>query len=301
MKLTQSTTTGSVHFGAPTIPPSSPFIKWVGGKTQLLPELRKRLPERIGTYVEPFVGGGALFFDVQPADAKLNDVNPRLINLYVSVRSHKEELIDSLNSYESEYNTLASINAKKDFYYQNRTEFNARGFETDLTVNDAAQFIFLNKANFNGLYRENADGNYNAAFGWKESIRLFDEANLCSCSTALQNTSITNGDFEDACKGLSAGDFVYFDPPYYSTFAGYQAGGFSVEDHLRLHNLFQRLTESGVSCMLSNSNTDFIKNLYADYNIEVVQAKRTINRNGSGRQGEELIITNYKSNQILQP
>lgn len=300
MKPIRSTKTGSVHFDAPTITPATPFIKWVGGKTQLLPELRKRMPERIGTYVEPFVGGGALFFDMQPSDAILNDVNPCLVNLYVSVRSHKEELIDSLNSYESEYNTLSNISTKKDFYYQNRTEFNARGFETNLTVDDAAQFFFLNKTNFNGLYRENADGNYNAAFGWKESIRLFDEAILSSCSAALQNTSITNGDFEDACKGLSAGDFVYFDPPYYSTFAGYQAGRFSVEDHLRLHNLFQRLTESGIACMLSNSNADFIKNLYAGYNIEVVQAKRTINRNGSGRQGEELIITNYKSNQIIQ-
>lgn len=284
-----------------SIDKATPFIKWLGGKTQLLPELRKRMPERIGTYVEPFVGGGALFFDMQPADAILNDVNPCLVNLYVSVRSHKEDLVESLTCYETRYNTITTLDAKQDFYYHNRTEFNARDYETDLTVDDAAQFIFLNKSNFNGLYRENAAGKYNAAFGWKERIRLFDEAILSSCSAALQNTSITNGDFEDACNSLSAGDFVYFDPPYYSTFAGYQAGGFSVEDHLRLHNLFQRLTESGVSCMLSNSNTDFIKNLYAGYNIEVVQAKRTINRNGSGRQGEELIITNYKSNQILQP
>ena len=277
---------------------AAPFIKWVGGKANLLFSLRQRLPERIGTYVEPFVGGGALFFDVQPADAKLNDVNPRLINLYVSVRSHKEELIDSLNSYESEYNTLASINAKKDFYYQNRTEFNARGFETDLTVNDAAQFIFLNKTNFYGLYRENSDGIFNAAFGWKGSITLFDEANIANCSAALKNVDIMNGDFEDACKGLSAGDFVYFDPPYYSTFDGYQKNGFSEDDQVRLHNLFQRLTKSGVHCMLSNSSTDFIKNLYAGYNIEIVPVKRMINRNGNARHGEEVIITNYKSNQI---
>ena len=300
MKPSQSTKIGSVHFDAPTITPATPFIKWVGGKTQLLPELRKRMPERIGTYVEPFVGGGALFFDIQPTDAILNDVNPCLVNLYVSVRSHKEDLVESLTCYETRYNTITTLDAKQDFYYHNRTEFNARDYETDLTVDDAAQFIFLNKTNFNGLYRENAAGKYNAAFGWKDSIRLYDEANLCSCSAALQNASITHGDFEDACNGLLAGDFVYFDPPYYSTFAGYQAGGFSVENHLRLHKLFQRLTESGVSCMLSNSNADFIKNLYAGYNIEVVQAKRTINRNGSSRQGEELIITNYKSNQIIQ-
>ena len=277
---------------------ATPFIKWVGGKTHLLFSLRQRMPEYTGTYVEPFVGGGALFYDTCPTQAVLNDANSKLVNLYINVRDHKEELIDSLNSYESEYNALTSINAKKDFYYQNRTEFNARGFETDLTVNDAAQFIFLNKANFNGLYRENSDGNFNAAFGWKGSITLFDEANIANCSAALKNVDIMNGDFEDACDGLSADDFVYFDPPYYSTFAGYQAGGFSVEDHIRLHNLFQRLTESGVHCMLSNSNTDFIKNLYAGYNIDVVPVKRNINRNGNARHGEEVIITNYKSNQI---
>lgn len=296
MRLTQSTTTGSVHFDAPSITPATPFIKWVGGKTRLLPELRKRMPKRIGTYVEPFVGGGALFFDMQPAYAILNDVCPMLVNLYITIRDNKDELVDSLNCYEKEYNTLTSINAKKGFYYQYRVKFNARGFETDLTVDDAARFIFLNKTNFNGLYRENAAGKYNAAFGWKDRVRLFDEVNLCSCSAALQNTSITNGDFEDACNGLSAGDFVYFDPPYYSTFAGYQAGGFSLDDQVRLHALFQRLTKSGIACMLSNSNADFIKNLYAGYNIEVIQAKRTINRNGHSRYGEELIITNYMSN-----
>ena len=147
------------------------------------------------------------------------------------------------------------------------------------------------------MYRENAAGKYNAAFGWKESITLYDEANLANCSAALKNVDIMNGDFEDACDGLTAGDFVYFDPPYYSTFDGYQAGGFSEEDHLRLHNLFQRLTASGVYCLMSNSNTDYIKDLYAGYNIEIVPVKRNINRNGNGRHGEEVIITNYKLNQ----
>lgn len=298
MKLIQSTTTGSVEVDAPAITQATPFIKWLGGKSQLLFSLRQRMPEYTGTYVEPFVGGGALFFDMQPADAILNDVNPMLVNLYITIRDNKDELVDRLTCYESEYNILASINAKKDFYYQNRTEFNSCDYESGLTVEDAAQFIFLNKTNFNGLYRENADGKYNAAFGWKESIRLFDEANFSSCSAALQNASINSGDFEDACSGLTVDDFVYFDPPYYSTFDGYQKDGFSMDDHLRLHNLFQRLSDCGVHCMLSNSNTDFIKNLYAGYNIEIVPVKRNINRNGSGRQGEEVIITNYKSNQI---
>ena len=294
MKATTTTTGSAKYGGAPTITPASPFIKWVGGKTQLLPELRKRMPEHIGTYVEPFLGGAALFFNTQPAKAILNDSNPKLINLYVSARDHVEELADRLSEFETRYNALNTLDEKQDYYYQTRTDFNAG----TLTVSDAARFIFLNKTNFNGLYRENAKaGQYNAAFGWKESITLYDEANLSNCSAALKNVDIMNGDFEDACNGLSAGDFVYFDPPYYSTFDGYQKNGFSEDDHVRLHDLFERLTKSGISSMLSNSNTDFIKNLYAGYNIEIVPVKRMINRNGNGRQGEEVIITNYMSNQ----
>ena len=285
--------------GAPeNITPAIPFIKWLGGKSKQLVCLRSRLPERIGTYVEPFVGGGALFFDIQPADAILNDVNPRLINLYVSVRDHKEELVDRLSEYETRYNTITTLNAKQDFYYQTRTDFNARFFESDLTIEDAAQLVFINKTCFNGLYRVNAAGEFNAAFGKRMTVKLFEGANLANCSAALRNVDILNGDFENACQNLKPGDFVYFDPPYHSTFNGYQAGGFSEEDHLRLHNLFQRLTASGVYCLMSNSNTDYIKDLYAGYCIEVVPVKRNINRNGNGRQGEEVIITNYKSNQI---
>lgn len=269
-----------------------PFVKWLGGKAQLLPELKRRMPRHIHTYVEPFVGGGSLFFSLCPANGVINDVNPKLINIYRSIRNHKEEFVRSLSYYERAYNSLPTLEAKQNFYYQTRSEFNTRGFETDLTVSDAARFTFLNKTNFNGLYRENAKGEYNAAFGYKESVKIFDEANISNCSVALQNVEIMNGDFENACKGLEAGDFVYFDPPYHSTFDGYQKGGFGKDDHLRLHDLFQRLTESGVSCMLSNSNTDFVRSLYGDYYVEVVSAKRMVNRDGNGRSGEELIITN---------
>lgn len=270
-----------------------PFVKYLGSKAQLLPELRRRLPCRIHTYVEPFIGGGSLFFNLCPNDGVINDVNPKLINIYRSIRNHKEEFVRSLSYYERAYNSLPALEAKQNFYYQTRSEFNNAGPDTDLTVEDAARFVFLNKTNFNGLYRENAKGEYNAAFGWKENVRLYDEANISNCSTALQNVSIINGDFEDACNGLEAGDFVYFDPPYYSTFDGYQSGGFGEKDHMRLHNLFQNLSEKGVYCMLSNSNTNFIRNLYGDYNFDVVSTKRMVNRDGSGRTGEELIITNY--------
>lgn len=273
-----------------------PFVKWLGGKTRLLPELKRRMPQQIGTYVEPFAGGAALFFDTQPFRAILNDANPKLVNLYISVRDHKDELVASLSSYEYEYNSLTTLDAKHDFYYQSRTEFNARDFGTDLTVNDAARFVFLNKTCFNGLYRENAAGEFNAAFGWKQTVRLYDDANLSSCSTTLQDVVVGCGDFEDACRGLSDGDFVYFDPPYDTTFNGYRKDGFGEECQVSLHGLFERLTEGGVRCMLSNSNTEFVRGLYKGYNIEVMSAKRMINRNGAGRNGEELIITNYKTN-----
>lgn len=287
-----------LHLQKPSSMKTKPFVKWLGGKTQLLPELRKRMPEHIGTYVEPFVGGGAFFMDVQQDNAILNDINPKLMNLYVSVRDHKKELAASLYSYECEYNTLSGLDAKADFYYKSRTEFNAGGHRTDLTIEDAAQLVFINKTCFNGLYRENAAGEFNAAFGKRMTVKLFEEENLHSCSDALQGVQVMTGDFENACQNLKPGDFVYFDPPYYSTFDGYQKNGFSEDDHVRLHDLFERLTKSGISSMLSNSNTDFIKNLYAGYNIDVVPVKRNINRNGNARHGEEVIIANYKSNQI---
>lgn len=270
-----------------------PFVKWLGGKAQLLPELQRRMPKHIGTYAEPFAGGAALFFSMRPAVAVLNDANPKLMNLYVSVRDHKDEFVEGLASYENEYNALTTIDAKQDFYYQSRSIFNASVFESNLTVQDAARFVFINKTCFNGLYRENKDGKFNAAFGWKSDISLYDESNLNSCSSALQDAVIMSGDFEDACRDLTAGDFVYFDPPYDSTFKGYRCSGFSKEDQTRLHGLFLRLTERGVYCMLSNSNTEFIKGLYSGQSVEIVSAKRMINRNGNGRKGEELIIKNY--------
>ena len=254
------------------------------------------MPKHIGTYVEPFVGGGALFYNTRPTEALLNDANLKLMNLYINVRDHKSELAEKLASYENEYNALTTIGAKQDFYNQSRSIFNARDFETNLTVQDAARFVFLNKTCFNGLYRENKAGQFNAAFGWKSKITLYDEDNLSDCSSALQDVMIMSGDFEDACQNLTVDDFVYFDPPYDSTFNGYRKDGFSKEDQTRLHGLFKRLTESGVRCMLTNSNTEFVRGLYKGYNIEVMSAKRMINRNGAGRNGEELIITNYKSN-----
>lgn len=270
-----------------------PVVKWAGGKRQLLPELRQRMPIEFNTYVEPFLGSGALFLDILPNNAILNDSNSKLINMYVSIRDHEGELSEYLDLYQTEYNDLGSMLAKENYYYQKRIEFNNHILNAVLGTIDAALFIFLNKSCYNGLYRENATGLYNTPFGKRAKVHLYDTDNLAGCSAALQNVLILNGDFEEACQDLQPGDFVFFDSPYYDTFDTYQGGGFPEEEHLRLANLFAALSRAGVNCMLSNSNTDFIRNIYQDYRIEEVRVKRMINCEGNNREGTELIIRNY--------
>ena len=270
-----------------------PIIKWAGGKRQLLPELKKYLPPQYNIYVEPFLGSAAMFLDLLPDKAVLNDFNPELINVYKSVRDHIYELTIILSKYQNEYNALPTIDEKSAYFYARREEFNARIHNPKLNVEDAALFIFLNKACYNGLYRVNTQGYFNTPFGQHKRISLYIKSSLLNCSEALQHARILNGDFERACRDLKEGDFVYFDSPYYDTFDTYQAGGFPEEDHIRLYNLFVRLSKRGVYCLLSNSDTDFIKNLYKDYNIRIVPVKRMINCNGEKRTGTEVIISNY--------
>lgn len=272
---------------------TKPIIKWLGGKTQLLPQLQKKMPEHYGTYFEPFAGGAALFFATSTEDAVLNDSNAGLVNMYVSVRDKKDELTYQLDQYESEFNGLPSVDAKQDFYYQTRSDYNYHVSECNLTVDDAARFIFLNKTCYNGLYRENKAGQFNAAFNHTETIKLYDAENLDACSSSLQNVALMNGDFEDACQNVTAGDFVYLDPPYDSTFTGYQKGGFSMQDQIRVFNLFKRLSDEGVYCMVSNSDTSFITDLYSGFNIEAVDAKRIINRDGSNRTGKTGVMDKF--------
>lgn len=178
-------------------------------------------------------------------------------------------------------------------YYELRNEFNRCIQNKELTPNAAALFIFLNKTGFNGLYRINSKGNYNVSFGKKKNICMPDEKALSPVSKLLQDKQILCGDFESACRSAQPGDFVFFDSPYYDTFDTYQKGGFSEEDHKRLNTLFKELTDRGVYCMLTNSNTEFIKDLYSDYNVEVVDVMRSISRNPSTRKDQEIIVTNY--------
>lgn len=271
----------------------TPIIKWAGSKRQLLLELNQYIPDDYGKYVEPFVGSGALFFDLLPNKAILNDTNRELINMYCCLRDNPEDLKEILLMLEDEYNSLNAISDKMELFYLKRDEFNRNIVDNELGISDAALFIFLNKTCYNGLYRVNSQGLFNTPSGKQKSIRLYDDNTFYSCSKALKNATIKLGDYKEACKGLRKGDFVYFDSPYYDTFDTYQAGGFPEEEHIKLSKLYKSLSKRGIYCLLSNSDTDFIKDLYKEFDINIVPVKRMINCDGKRRTGTEVIIKNY--------
>ena len=216
---------------------AKPIIKWAGGKRQLLPQIKEMLPESYGRYYEPFIGGGALFLDLQPEDAVINDFNSQLTNLYIQVRDKCPALEASLAQMQDRYNSMPSQDAKRAFYNRVLADFNENMVQKLHSLHSAAQFIFLNKTGFNGVYRVNRKGMLNTAFGKKDTANLFESGNLQAVSTVLANTRICTGDFADACKDAESGDFVFFDSPYYDTFDTYQAGGFCEADHIRLANV----------------------------------------------------------------
>lgn len=271
-----------------------PFVKWVGGKRQLLPEIEMMLPVSYNTYYEPFVGGGALLFDIAPEKAVIGDMNATLIGTYKSIRDNKEALIQMLDTFTA-FHELSQD--KKAFYNQMREKYNNEVLKDPDSLEVCALFMYLNKTCFNGLYRVNSKGLFNVPFNGKEKLHIYEAENLDMISKYLENVLILNTDFEETCKTVSAGDFVFFDSPYAplkpDSFEAYTKEGFSLDDHKRLARVFHELTEKGVYCMLTNHNTDLIRQLYHDCNIKIVPVKRMINSNASKRTGEEVIITNY--------
>lgn len=261
-----------------------PIVKWAGGKTQLLKYIVPMIP-KFNTYYEPFFGGGALYFALEPNKAVINDSNAQLINLYAQIKTEPNNLIKKLN--------LLSKNHNEEHYYKVRKQFNNCLSNNELSLNSSAYLLYLNKMGFNGLYRLNKNGQYNVPSAHRITCTLYDKDNLLSVSKQLNKTKLLTGDFEKACKGCKKGDFVFFDSPYYNTFDTYQAGGFSKEDHIRLSNLFKSLDKKGVKCLLTNSNEEFIKSLYKGYNFKTIKVKRMINCDGKNRNGEEVIITNF--------
>lgn len=271
-----------------------PFLKWAGGKRQLLKEIEKYIPEQkdITTYYEPFLGGGAVLFNLLPQKAIVNDYNSDLINTYEVVRDNVEELIQDLSKHE---NTA-------DYFYKIRSWDREPGFENLSKIKKASRLIYLNKTCYNGLFRVNSNGEFNTPFGKYKNPNIVNEDVIRSVSKYLNNNDIRflNGDFEQSLKNIRKGAFVYLDPPYHpisssSNFTGYTLDGFSENDQIRLKNLCDKLTERGIRFFLSNSSSPLILALYKDYKIEYVRARRAINSVGDGR-GEikEVLIRNYE-------
>jgi len=268
-----------------------PFLKWAGGKGQLLPDLIARLPECFAAYHEPHVGSGALFFTLAshgvPSQAYLSDVNPALIDTYLAVRDQVEDVIAILKKHQKKHD--------RDYYYLVRAIDPSR-----LTLaGRAARIIYLNKTCYNGLYRENKRGQFNVPFGRYTNPTICDAANLRNVSRVLQGVDIAQRGYASALDCARPGDFVYFDPPYQplsatSSFTAYNRNGFGEDDQRRLRDVFAQLAERSVRVMLSNSDTPLIHELYVGFTIDRVYATRSINSK-SNRRGKiaELIIRNY--------
>jgi len=283
-----------------------PFIKWVGGKTQLLQEIRKHYPVRIDKYCEPFVGGGAVLFDVlwtfKPNEVLINDINPELINAYQQVKNNTNELIKALKIYENEY---FSTNDKRQYYILMRTRFNELITSQSNTVEKAALFIALNKTCFNGLYRVNSKGLFNVPSNGSNHPMICDKANIRMCGELLKNTVITLGDYKETANFIDKNTFIYVDPPYRpltvsSSFTSYNENRFTDENQIELGQFLHNMSHKGASVLLSNSdpkNTNekdnFFDELYKDFTIERVKASRMINSKGTGRGAiNELLISN---------
>jgi len=272
----------------PTRP--KPFLKWVGGKRQLLEEFRKRLPAFVRAYHEPFLGGGALFFELAARGrfqkAYLSDLNPDLIETYVVVQTWVEELIVSLKKHVH----------SREYYYSLRSV----DPKTLDIIERASRLIYLNRTCYNGLYRVNSEGVFNVPFGNYKNPVICDEDNLRLCSEALKGVTLRHQAFYAVMRDVTRGDFIYFDPPYHpvsktASFASYEKSGFGEDDHRRLKEIFTALDRKKCFVMLSNSYSTFTRKLFKEYKPEVVEATRAVNSKSSGRGPvKEIIVRNYK-------
>ena len=275
---------------------AKPFVKWAGGKRQIIDKLKQYVPDEYNTYYEPFIGGGALLFELAPKNAVINDSNEELMNVYKCLCDEEKfkKMCSLLNHYETEHS--------EDFYYEIRNKDKNKNTYNRLSdYTKAARTIYLNKACFNGLYRVNKKNEFNVPFGKKTKVNTYEGSNLITVSNYLtmNNIKILSVDFEEAVKDVKEKDFVYFDPPYdseTSTFNSYTEEGFNRNEQIRLAKVFKELDRKGAFVMLSNHNTSLINDLYKEYNIHLIEAKRNINSNGKKRgKVEEVIITNYEN------
>ncbi|MBI9106777.1 MAG: DNA adenine methylase [Spirochaetales bacterium] len=272
----------------------SPVVKWVGGKRQLITEIGKYLPEKLSLYYEPFIGGGAVLFHLQPSKAVINDTNSELVNLYRTIKTHPDELIEDLKKHRNE----------EEYFYKIRELDRDKSKYSDLSdIERASRVIFLNKTCYNGLFRVNSAGEFNTPFGRYRNPNIVNDITIRAISNYFNKNDvrILNTDFEASLEGIKKGAFVYFDPPYdpvssSANFTGYTKGGFGRDEQIRLKNLCDRLDGMGVRFLLSNSATDFIKDLYSGYNeLVIVSATRAVNSKAEGRGAvEEVLVRNYE-------
>jgi DNA adenine methylase len=274
-----------------------PFVKWAGGKRQLLGEIKRKLPKGIESrrYFEPFVGGGALLFELQPQNAVISDFNKDLIMCYKQIRDHVEGLIEALKNHREQH--------CKEYYYKIRDLDRTISYMASGETEKAGRLIYLNKTCYNGLYRVNSQGFFNVPLGKYKNPLICEDSLLRAISRYLNsaNISILSTDFEEAVSKAGTDSFVYFDPPYHSFqktgFKSYQAQGFDENEQIRLRDLFLGLTEQGVPCLLSNADTPFIRELYCDNSFElmILKARRAINSDHRGRgMVNELLIKNWR-------
>jgi DNA adenine methylase len=272
-----------------------PFVKWVGGKRQLLAQFRRlnlyppeRFDIKTGRYFEPFVGGGAVFFDLLPKEGYLSDLNKELVATYNVIKNDVDGLIKSLKKHKTDKEYFLDIRSQ---YPQSLSDLNV-----------ASRFIFLNRTCFNGMYRVNSKGGFNVPYGKYSNPLICDEDNLKKVSKALKHIEIKHQDYKEVLKKARKGDFVYFDPPYYpvsktASFTSYTAESFLDKEQIELRDTFLELSKRGCFVMLSNSDTPFINKIYSGFKgirISKVEAGRAINSNGSGRgKITEVLVTNY--------
>ena len=272
---------------------TGPFVKWAGGKTQLLDRLKAHMPTDYGRYYEPFIGGGALLLELQPERVVINDINEQLLNVYRQLKIDAEAVIAAVQVLDAEP-------CDKERYMKIREAYNAKIKAHELDPECAALMIWINKHCFNGLYRVNSKGLFNVPYNNKKGGVSIDAANLRNIGLYLRSkdVEIRQGDFESACFDGQPGDFVYFDSPYVpidetAHFTDYTKEGFSLEDHKRLAALYRRLSEQGAKVMLSNHDVPLVHELYSGFSIEHFDVRRAINSDASKRTGKEVIITNY--------
>lgn len=273
-----------------------PFVKWAGGKRSIIDKLIKLIPNDFNTYYEPFVGGGAMLFELSPKRAVINDYNTELINVYKCIKDENKfpSMCNELNKHETRHS--------EEYYYQIRDlDKDKKKFNKLVDYKRAARTIYLNKACFNGLYRVNSKNEFNVPSGKKIKVNTYDGINLGIIYSFLNinDIKILSTDFEEAVKDAKNGDFIYFDPPYdsdTSTFNSYTENGFGKEEQKRLSEVFKDLDKRGCYVMLSNYNTSLIKELYKDYNFNYVETQRNIGAKAKDRGiVEEVVITNFKN------